>query len=848
MTDVLRTTLTAAWARKGRLASTSFSVVIGVAFLFATLVLGDTMRSSFSAVFRQANAGADVIVRNAETIGTDDDEVRGHLDRSLVDEVLAVPGVTAVVPQTIGNAQILGTDGSPIGGDGPPTMARDWTDDPVNPFHLAEGRAPERAGEVVIDARSAEIGDLAVGDETTVLVPEPLPVTVVGIARFGDLSSMSGATFVGFTQTQAIELLGAPDEVDELLVRGDGISEDDLLAAIEPVLPAKAEAMTAAELSAEQQAAVESDFLGFVRLFLLAFAGIALVVASFSIYNTFTILIAQRSRESALLRAIGASRGQVLSSVVIEALVIGLAASVIGIGAGYGLGLGLKALLDMFGLELATAGLTVGPTAVAASFTVGVAVTVLASLLPALRASRVAPIEALRDAAAESAAISTARIAIGAVAAIAGIGLTVLGPTTNSAFALVGLGSLLVLAGAVVLGPIVARPAASAIGAPIEQVRGQAGRLARLNAMRNPRRTASSALALVIGTAVVALFATFGSSLQASIDQTVDQSFGGDLVLVQGGFSGAAISPFVGNEVAELPEVDVAVAVANGVARSTDTGGGDLLPAATDPARLAALLDMDVEAGSLGDLAPGQVAVGRSFADARRLDIGDELGIEYIDGTEQQLEVGAIYGVEGLLGELIMTTEDWAPHADRPGDVVVLIGLAKGVSLDEGRAAVQAVSDRYAGPEVQDRDEYIDSVAGEVDQLLILVYGLLGLAVLIALLGIANTLSLSIHERTRELGLLRAVGLTRSALRATVRWESVITAVVGTTVGLTVGTFLGWGMVQALATEDGFIIFELPLGTLVVVLGLAVAAGVTAAIRPARRAARLDVLAAIAGR
>ena len=839
-------TLQGLWARKRRVIGTATAVVLGVAFLSATLVLGDTLDASFGTVFRQANAGTDVVVRSATSINSDQGRQRATLDATLVDEVAAVPGVATAVGEVTGTAQILGSDGSPLGGQGPPTDASAWIDDDaLNPYQVTSGRAPAKTGEAVIDAKSASDGGLSVGDTISIRTPDPVEVQLVGTVGFGDETSMAGATYIGLTPDQAVDLLGQPGQVSDVRVRGDGTTSDDQLRdAVAKVVPEKAEAITGAELTAEQQEDIQGDFLGFLKTFLLTFAGVALVVATFSIANTFTILSAQRSRESALLRAIGAGRGQVLAIAIIEAVVIGAIASAIGLAAGLGLALGLKALLAGFGLDLPGDGLVVETAPMAIAFAMGMVATLVAATIPAIKSSRIAPIEALRDAAAESTAISKVRTGLGV--ALAAVGTVVMVTATSSpdgAMGRAGIGALLIVIAAVTLGPVVARPAAALVGAPVAGTRGLVGQLARRNAMRNPRRTSGAALALVIGAAVVALFATFGSSLSRSIDDTVSQSFGGDLVVMQDGFSSSGLSPKMAAEIDQLPEVSETVGLSNVIAT---VDGTTVYPTAGDPAAMANLLDLEVQQGDLAKLQPGQVAVTESYATDEGLALGDDLTMDFADGEQTTFQVGAVYGVGELLGDIVMDQSDWTPHELRPGNVAVLVGLQDGTSIEQGRHAVEAVAKDFGNPKVEDRDQYIDRVAGQVNQLLTLVYGLLALAILIALIGLANTLSLSIHERSRELGLLRAVGLTRGRLRAMVRWEAVITAVVGTLVGLGVGTFLGWGVIRALSAQEGFVSFQLPAPTLAVVLVLSIGAGVLAAVRPAHRAAKLDVLAAIA--
>ena len=843
---MIRRTFRGLWARKRRVVGTATAIILGVGFLAATLVLGDTLDSSFGSLFRQANAGTDVVIRSESSVNTEQGRLRPPLDASLAATIGELPNVAAVASEVTSTAQILGRDGTPLGGQGPPTDAAGWVDDAkLNPYHVTSGRAPEAADEVVIDAASAEKGGLAVGDTATILTPEPVKAELVGLVGFGEETGMAGATFAAFTPERAVELFGTPGEVSQLRVRSDGTrSEGELRDQIAEVLPAEAEAVTGTELTAEQEKDLQGDFLGFLKNFLLAFAGVALVVATFSISNTFTILAAQRSRESALLRAIGAGRSQVLGGALVEAVAIGAAASVIGIVVGLGLATGLKALLGGFGLDLPGEGLVVEPSVLIISFLVGLVATLVAAIVPAIRSSRVAPIEALRDSAAESVRISKVRAALGALLAAGGSFVLITATSsTDGALGRAGLGALLVFVAAVVLGPVIARPAASAVGLPVAAGRGLVGQLARRNAMRNPRRTAGASLALVIGAAVVALFATFGASLSSSIDQTVQQSFGGDLVISPDNFSGAGLSPSMTTEVDALPEVAETVALANA---TVTIDGSTQYPTAGDPAAMAALLDLDVQQGDLASIEPGQIAVTEGYATDHDLRLGSEVTMDFTGEQQGTFTVGAIYGVGDLLGDIIMTEQDWAPHALRPGNVAMLIGLEDGTSLEQGRTAVESVVEQHGSPTVEDRDQYVERVAGQVDQLLTLVYGLLVLAILIALIGLANTLSLSIHERSRELGLLRAVGLSRGKLRAMVRWESVITAVVGTVIGLGMGTFLGWGLVRALSAEEGFVSFEAPTSTLVAVLILSIGAGVLASVRPAQRAARLDVLDAIA--
>jgi putative ABC transport system permease protein len=843
---MLRTIFKTLWSRKRRLASTSIAVVLGVAFLAATMILGSTTKAGFQDTFTAANDGTDVVVRNATRIGSEESRMRGLIDESMVAEIAAVDGVASAVAEVRGTAQLIGADGQPVGGDGPPTIAANWVaDTELSWLTLTEGRTPQASGEVVVDQASAERAKLSIGDETTVLTPEPVPVTVVGLATYGETEQVGGVTYIAFDTDTAQQLLaGSADSVTAVLVRGaDGITAEELESRIAPTLPDGIEALTGAELTAEQQRDIESDFLGFFQTLLLAFAGIAIVVAAFSIHNTFSILVAQRTRESALMRAVGASRRQVVLTIAAEALAIGLLATAIGFAAGVGIASALQSAMES-GLELPDADLVINASAIIASGIIGIGTTLVASVGPAIKASRVPPLAALRDVAVDRSGASVLRAVVGVI--VAGTGVAALVTATSapeSALARAGLGSLGLLVGAVVLGPVVARPAAAVIGAGPAALRGVTGRLARRNAMRNPRRTAASASALMVGTAVVGLFTTFGASIKASIDETVDDDFAGDLIVLPEGFSGSLLSPELAPAIAELPGIDSSIGTAYGPAV---VDGDTVEVAATDVTGLTEVFDLGVSSGSLDSFAETDVAISEEFADDRGLAVGSTVPMTWVDGMTTDHRVTAVYHDRMTFGDVVVATEALAGHVAQDNITVVLIDAAEGTDLDAVKADVAAVTAQFGAADPMDRDEYVDSVGEEIDTMLYFVYAMLGVAVIIALMGIANTLSLSVHERRRELGLARAVGQDRSQVRSTVRWESVIIAVFGTIGGIALGGFLGWGIVRALKAQEGFGVFALPIGPLAAVLGLAAAAGVVAALRPARRAAKTDILTAIA--
>jgi putative ABC transport system permease protein len=843
-----KVSLKGVWAHKRRLFGTTFAVVLGVTFLVGTLVLGDTMRAGFNDLFTEVNRGTDAVVRNANEVNTEQGTQRGVIDVSLVDTIRQVDGVRAAEPSVTGFGQIVGKNGNPIGGNGPPTIAASWTpDENLNPWTIAEGNPPEQNGQVVIDKKVADDEDINVGDTITILTPDPLQVEVVGIVTIGGEDSLGAVTFAAFTFDQAQELfMPRPGVASEISVSADdGVSQEQLVENLRPVLPDGVEAITGEELTDENNQDINDDFLGFFEAFLLVFAGVALLVATFSIYNTFSILIAQRTRESALLRAIGASRTQVLLSIALEALAIGLVASILGLLIGIALAAGLRSLFDAAGFGVPTGAITVKTGTVIAAFLVGMVVTFLATVFPALRASRVPPLAALRDVAVEKTGVSPVRLTLGVLFTLAGVALVISAGAGSGDIGVAGSGAVLTIVGFVILGPIAARPAASVIGRPIAAWRRLPGRLARENAMRNPRRTAATASALMVGVAVVTLFTVFAASVKAAIDDTVAKQFKGDLVIASENFSAAGLSPEMTAEIAQLPEV--AIATGQGIGTMT-INGSDESVSNVEPANFARLLDLDVLEGSLEDLTDTQIAVSQKEADDRNFALGDTVtGVFPSDGTTQQFEIGAIYDRNTLAGNYVISKDAWNPHATQQFDIVVMIQLAEGVSISDGQAAVQQVADRFFAPDVQTRQEYVDSVADQINIFLTIVYALLVLAIIIALFGIANTLSLSVYERIRELGLLRAVGQTRSQLRSMVRWESVIIAVFGTIGGIVIGLFLGWGILEVTARSQDFPApYTIPFGQIIGVLIVGAIVGVIAGWRPARRASKLDILSAIA--
>lgn len=843
---MLRLTLTSIAARKRRLVGTCVAVLLGVAFLSGTLVLGDTLRGNFNSVFSTAYATTDAQVRRTTDVNAGAGRPRGAFDNEVVATVRSVPGVETAAPQVEGYGRLVGKDGKAIGGNGPPTLASSWTTDSrLNQYKLAEGRAPRTSNEVVINRGAAKDGDLHIGDTTTLQVPEPVRVRIVGVATFGDNEDgLGGVTYTAFTVKGAQEhLLGGKDEVTSIAVVGDGsVSQSELVRRIDARLPAGLESVTGQALVRQATDDINQNFLDIFTTFLTVFAGVALLVATFSIYNTFSILVAQRAQEGALLRALGASRAQLLGSVVLEAAAVGVLAGAVGVAAGLGVSAGLLAMFHAFGMPLPGGGLTIHASALLTAFFAGLIVTLVAGIAPAVRASRVRPLAAMRAAAVDTSGSSLGRLIGGGLTFLAGVAIVIAAVVGGGggAIGLAALGAVATIVGFVLLGPVAARRATGVLGSPLPRFRGVTGSLAQRNAMRSPRRTSATATALMIGVGVVTIFTVFITSLSGTVDATTSKSFTGDLA-ISAGFQGA-LAPGLADRIDRVPQVQSAFGVGQDSVRMN---GRKQMVSVADPTGLAAYTDLDVTSGRLADLGPDQVAVSNTEVDDHGLKMGAPVTVQLADGSSKRLTVGAVYHRVTLVGDVIVPEAFMAPHEQQAIDSLVLIDLKPGVTVEQGRAAIDRVTGPFGRPDVLTADELANDSAKALNMVLNIVYVMLALAIVIALMGIANTLALSLYERQRELGLLRAVGQSRRQLKSMVRLESGLVAVFGTLGGIALGTFLGWGLVSSLPTIENTVLV-IPYARLAIVLVVGAVAGLLAGIRPARRAARLDPLDAIA--
>jgi len=854
-----RVTIKGLLAHKLRFALTALAVMLGVAFMSGTMVLTDTISRTFDNLFADVNRGTDAYVRSRQSLssgfGGPVRRQRGRVPASRVPEIESVDGAAAAEGNLQFYAQLVDKKGDSVGnpGQGAPTFGFNWG--PVkalNPYRLEPGsRAPDGPDQVVIDAGSAKDAGFSVGDTVTILTQgPPKPYQIVGIAKFGDADSAAGASAALFDTPTAQAITGATDQFDSIsVVANPGVSQEtlrDRIAAKLDNLDNKAyQVLTGAQITKENQSDIKNA-LQFFNVALIVFALIALFVGTFIIFNTFSIVVAQRLREMALLRALGASGRQVLGSVLTEAVLVGLFASVIGLGVGIVLSSGLKALLDAFGLDIPAGGTVVSAQTVIVALVVGTGVTILSAIVPARKASRVPPMVAMRDVAIEERPHSGRRILIGFGIVVAGVLALFAGLFGGAGIQLVGLGALIVFIGVFVLGPAVARPLSDAIGWPAARLRGVTGTLARDNAMRNPKRTSATAAALMIGVALVGFITIFAASAKESINAQVDESFKADYVISTGTGFGAGFggfSPTLATDVSKLPQVGGSSPLRFNHA---EFGGSSEFFAGVDPRSATEVFNMKVEEGKVGDLAePNSVGISRSVADDKHWRIGSRVPAQFPNGATP-LTVKTIYGNGNQQGfsDYTLSLATVTQHYTAQLDQYVFVKLASGVSPLEGRKAIDGVLKAYPNAELQDRTEFKDSQAAQINQLLGLIYVMLLLAVIIALIGIANTLALSIYERTRELGLLRAVGMSRRQLRSSIRWESVIISLLGTLLGLVIGLFFGWAVVEALK-DQGFTRFAPPGGQLVLVVIVGGFAGVLAAVFPARRAAKLDVLRAV---
>jgi putative ABC transport system permease protein len=853
---VLKATLRSFLAHKGRLLLSALAVLLSVAFVAGSLIFSDTVTRTFDRLF--ASTSADVTVEPKDDLKSSvPTGAVQTVPASLVDRLSAVEGAARTRAAVgVENITVVDSENKNVGPTtGAPTIATDWYPTDRSPVELTSGHAPRGAGEALLDEDTADKKHVKIGDTLTVLAqPGTFKVEIVGIATFRTTNPGAALVFLD-RKTAAAQLLGSPARATGIEVdAAKGVTDAELKRRVAAALGTGSYDVKTADEQAKSAAEDLGGFLDVIKYVMLGFAGIAVLVGVFLIVNTFSMLIAQRTRELGLLRALGADRRQVRRSVLTEAVLLGLVGSTLGLAAGIGLAVGLIELMGVFGMNLKTTEMVIGWGTPVVAYVVGVGVTFVAAYLPARRAAGVSPMAALADA--EIAGVGRplrTRAVVGSVVGAAGVAALVGCATsskTASAASLLGLGVVLTLVATVIAGPLLVRPVIRVLGAAFPALFGSIGRMSQRNALRNPRRTGATAAALMVGLALVGGMSVASASMSRSFDQQIDKTLGADFVIQNTNFT--PFSQEVTDKVRGTQGVGLvvrqrfaplAVTLPDGERIKTTAAGYD--------DRVDDVAHVTYAAGdTAAALAAGSIGLDVGFAKDHDVRLGSVLRVEFPGDRRTELKVGALtdqdaaegFGMQGGLFFGMATVEKYVPGGQ---DSALYVNAAGGTDADQLRSRLDRTLEPYPQVQVRDQADYKKLVHDQIAVLLYLVYALLGLAIIIAVLGVVNTLALSVVERTREIGLLRAIGLARRQLRRMIRLESVVIAVFGAVLGLALG--LVWGVcTQQVLALQGMKALAIPWGTLVaVVIGSAVV-GVVAALLPALRASRMNVLAAIA--
>jgi putative ABC transport system permease protein len=836
------------WARKARLLSTALAIIAGVAFMSGSFTLTDTMRRTFDDLFANAFQRAAVVVQTNSDIETGFSARPERMSPQVLEAVRAVPGVAAASPYVGGYFQLVKPDGSFLGGSGGPNPEGfAWVpDQQLNPYRLVEGRAPTADDEIAIDKNSAKLGPFKVGDVVNTLSIGPArKYTVVGIMRFGRADSAGGLSVSALAPQAADQVFEAGGEIDQILVRSNsGVADETLRADImRAVNDERLQVETGRKLGAIRANQIK-ERLGTFTTLLVGFAIVSLFVGAFIITNTFAILVAQRARELALLRAIGASRRQVFVSVLAEAGAVGLIGGFVGLAFGVLTAIGLRRAFQAFGINLPSAGLVLAPRTVAVAFMVGFGVTVATSIGPALRASRVPPVAAMREAAFEAVVSLRRRYLVGSALAIIGILIVLAGVRGDGHIRRVAVGAVLLIGAFTALGPILSSTVGRVFGRPLRFVAGQTGRMAAENAVRNPRRTATTALALTVGVAVVCVIQVFTSSFARQVTSAVDEQFSADFIVGNPNFI-----PISTDVAAELSTIDGVERVASIRVGRAKLGADESFFIAVDPAFITGIVALPIVSGKLSDLTRGTLAMDAAKATDAGLALGDAVTVTMPKSGVTTLRLVAMVDGNQLAaitrgGDVLISTDTYNDGYTEALDYQVFVKAKSNTDLRALTKRLETTLQPYPTARLTDPVQYKASLEGQLRQFVSIIYLLLALSVLIASIGIANTLTLSVLERRREIGLLRAIGAHRRQIRTMIRLESVLIAIVGATLGLILGVAMGMAMVRALRGE-GFTTIVVPWW-LIASAGLgATVLGVVAAVRPARRAAKANILSAI---
>ena len=835
-------------AHKLRLALTALAIVLGVTFVTGTLVLTDTLNNTFTTLFGQVYQNINFEVRGVAAFPTSGaaGAIRKPIPESIIAAVKDVPGVAVAEGGVSGYAQFIAPNGKAVTTGGAPTIGLSYgADRRLSSLRLVAGKPPTTSTQVVMDQGTARKYHFSVGNQVRILLPgSPQTFTLSGIVAFGTADNLAGATIAAFNLPTAQQLFGEQGHLNTIdVITTPNANKTAVEHGISAVLPAGVEVVTGQTVAAEQSSAITQS-LGIFSTALLVFALISLFVGGFTIFNTFSITVGQRTRELALLRIVGASRRQVFRSVLFEALLLGVTASLVGIGLGVLTASGLEALIKAFGITLPSGSLVFQSRTVFAGLLVGVGVTVVSAISPARQAVKIPPIAAMSTYEVAQRESSARRLTIGAVIGVAGIVVLAIG-LSQPAIQLVGIGAVGIFIAVGILAPAIARPVSSVLGRPLARILGVSGRIGRKNSMRSPRRTAQTSAALMVGMALVSTIAVYGASLSKSATGTVSDAVSADYIITAPATGGPNTGFSLGTT--------EAVAKVPGVTRVTNVNSGQLeisrslaTLSSLAPSDLSSTVILKMSSGAAAkSLAEGQLLIDTNTANTNHLSVGSVVPVTFAETGPTTMRIGGIFKPNALLGSYLTGSAFFHTHfAATTLPVALLLATSTGATPPTS-AAVKAALRGYPNLTVQTRAEFQKTQQTSIDQLLGLIYALLALAILIALIGIVNTLMLSVFERTHEIGLLRAVGMRRRQIRAMIRSEALILSVFGALIGVVVGTGLGVALADSLK-QQGITDIVIPFTNLVIFLLLAALLGLGAATWPARRAARLNVLEAIA--
>ncbi|KNE78695.1 MULTISPECIES: ABC transporter permease [Streptomyces] len=835
---MLRTALRNVLAHKARLLMTVLAVLLGVAFVSGTLTFTDTIGDAFKKSSAKSFDHVSVAIRWG---GVAAGEEEPRLDDALLKKAEELPGAASATAAVSDFTALADKDGKLVG-EGWSTLGGNHHPGPDGKdprYTFTDGRAPETGDEVALDRRTAERTGYRTGDTVRLSVDGPVRTPeVTGIFDTSDGNVAAGGTLVLFDNDTALDLFGGADGYDEITVRAAaGTSQTELKAAVEEILPKGTEAVTGKVLSDEQarQITAETEEMGNVLLY---FAAIALFVGIFIIANTFTMLVAQRTREVALMRAIGASRRQVTRSVLIEAFLVGLVAAVLGFVAGLGIAVGMRAGIGAAGATIPDGPLVVAPQTPLIALVIGVVVTMLAAWLPGRRAAKVPPVAAMNSVHATPTTRGlVVRNSIGAAITAIGGALLFLGVTQDKN-QLLAAGSATMMVGVIVLTPLLSRPVIAA-AAPLLDRFGTAGKLARLNSLRNPRRTASTASALMIGLTLVTGLTVVATSVQSAVDKMAVGLMKADYAVSMASYTG--LSPDVREKLDKVPEVAATSPMRAAYGTVNDEWVG---MTGVDPASIGQVLSLDFSSGSLDRLGGSRAVVDHKTAEAAGIATGDTFTYEFDDGKTEKLEVAGVYTGNEMIDGFFVSTGVVDPHLQEITDFQVMVKMQDGPSAQAEETITEALGKNPA-IRIQDKRAISEEISGIISLILNMLYGLLAMAVIIAVLGVINTLAMSVFERKHEIGMLRAIGMDRSRVKRMIRLESIVISLFGAVLGIGLGVFLAWAAGTAITESMETYTMTVPWERIGAFLALAGLVGVLAALWPARRAAKLNALEAI---